>query len=337
MKVPAAVLDALKTATTDGTLLHLTGPRMTKTLYQRVNEVIEGAGGRWDKGAQAHVFPGSAVEAIAPVLATGTVVTLREKRQDSQYFPTPAPVVARLLELAEVAPGMEVLEPSAGTGAIATALAAAGAVVDCVERDPGYAAALLGAGTARTVRAADFLAVPPEVRYDRVVMNPPFTRGTDIAHVEHALRFLKPDGLLVSVMSWAVTYGTRKTAAFRALVENRGGTVEAVAAGAFAESGTDVDTVIVIIPATARTGAPPVAWPQRETPKPPTAETELGSPLEILRELQDNLRQAMAEMNALEELLTQPFTPAEPAATQTIELPDPRPQEQLALDLDQAS
>jgi 16S rRNA G1207 methylase RsmC len=36
-------------------------------------------------------------------------------------------------------------------------------------------------------------------------MNPPFARQADIHHVNHALKFLKPDGLLVSVMSAGVT------------------------------------------------------------------------------------------------------------------------------------
>lgn len=332
MKVPTVVLDALRAAETEGRLLRLTGPRMTPKVYRQVNDVIEGVGGSWDTRQQAHVFPGDAAAAVAEVLETGVVVTLREKRQDSQYFPTPAPVVTRLIELADVTPGMEVLEPSAGTGAIATAAAAAGAVVDCVERDSAYAAELQEAGVARTVRTADFLAVPPEPRYDRVVMNPPFTRGTDIAHVEHALRFLKPAGLLVSVMSRTVTYETRETAAFRALVERRGGTVEAVAAGAFIESGTGVDTVIVSIPATRRSDAKPVAWPQRDVQEEP--EPEHRSPLEILQEIRDNMREADAIFADLERMLTDPIRTAKPV--EVIDLPAPRP-EQLSLDLGEAS
>src|SRR5690606_4359523 len=169
---------------------------MDPRLYQRVNEVLEAVGGRWTTAVQAHVFPVDAAQALAPVLATGSVVTLREKRQSAQYFPPPAAVVQRVIELADLKPGMEVLEPSAGSGAIAAAAAERGAVVDCIEQDPGYAAVLADESVARTLTVADFLAVPAEPRYDRVVMNPPFTRGADMQHVEHALRFLKPDGLL---------------------------------------------------------------------------------------------------------------------------------------------
>lgn len=315
---------------TDGSRLVLTGPRMDPKLYQRVNEVLEAVGGRWTSREGAHLFPLDAAEAIAPVLASGQVVTLREKRQSAQYFPTPAPVVQRLVELAELKPGLEVLEPSAGSGAIASAVAAAGATVDCIERDPGYAAVVTEAGCARKLTVTDFLTVPAEPRYDRVVMNPPFTKGADMAHVEHALRFLKPDGLLVSVMSWAVTHHSRKTANFRALVEVRGGTVEAVPAGAFSESGTDVDTVIVTIPAAQAAEVKPVTWPVREIPAAP--EPEFGSPMEILEELRANLRDAMAEFDALAELLATPIPQGakEPTA-EIVELPEPR-QEQLSFD-----
>ncbi|MFJ6559908.1 methyltransferase [Streptomyces sp. NPDC091412] len=326
------VLTVLQTRTeTDGTHLVLTGPRMTPKLYQRVNEVLEAVGGRWTTSVQAHVFPVDATQALAPVLATGQVVTLREKRQQAQFFPTPAAVVQRVIDLADLKPGMEVLEPSAGSGAIATAAAEQGAVVDCIEQDPGYAALLADAGRARTLTVADFLSVPAEPRYDRVVMNPPFTRGTDMQHVEHALRFLKPDGLLVSVMSWTVAEHGRNTASFRALVEARGGAAEAVAERAFAESGTDVDTVIVTIPATRPADAKPTAWPVREAPEKP--EPEFQDPAEIAREIADHLREATNIMDALARDLAKP---APKADVDVVNLPAPR-EEQLTFDLGEAS
>lgn len=331
MKLTAEVLDVLKSrAETDGTHLVLTGPRMEVCLYRQVNEVLEAIGGCWTTSVQAHVFPVDAADALASVLATGQVVTLREKRQQAQYFPTPATVVERLLELADVQPGMEALEPSAGSGAIATALAARGAIVDCIERDPGYAAALADTGVGRTLRAADFLAVPPQPRYDRVVMNPPFTKGADMAHVEHALRFLKPDGLLVSVMSWTVTEHGHATAKFRGLVEQRGGTVEAVPEGAFRESGTGTDTVIVAIRAARPQDARPVVWPARALPEAP--EEDFRSPAEILDDIRANLRDAMAEFDALADLMAQPIrATAERPIADVVELPEP-PQEQLSFD-----
>ncbi|MGW7001341.1 methyltransferase [Streptomyces sp. NPDC054933] len=331
MKVPANVLAALRAATTDGSCLLLTGPRMTPKLYQRVNEVIEGAGGRWDKAAQAHVFPGDAAEAIAPVLASGYVTTLREVRQASQYFPTPPTVVARLVALAELAPCMVVLEPSAGRGAIAAAVVERGCVVDCIERDPEHAGALRETGTARKLTVADFLTVPPEPKYDRVVMNPPFTKGADVQHVTHALRFLAPGGLLAAVMSWAVTWQGGEAARFRALVEQRGGSVDAVSEGAFAESGTDVDTVLVTIPASRPADARPVIWPTRDVPA--AAVEEFRDPAQIAAEIAANLREAMNIMEELARDLAKPAASRPPVKPVVADLPLPRkPQEQLSFD-----
>ena len=336
MRIPPDVLSALTERTeTTGNRLILTGPRMNARLYQKVDEVLEAVGGRWTKNQGAHLFPVAATDALAPVLASGEVTTLREKLTQAQYFPTPAPVVERLVDLAGIKPGMTVLEPSAGSGAIAAAAAACGATVDCVERDPGYAAVLTDAGFAHQVKVADFLTVPPVPAYDRVVMNPPFTRGTDMQHVEHALRFLLPGGLLVAVMSWAVTYRSARTAPFRALVEARGGTVEPVAHRAFAESGTDVDTVIVTIPATRPAGAAKTVWPVRDATT--TDRVEYGDPADIVAEIQADLRAALAAFDQVAATLARPVATVPPRPADMPRLPAPRHEQTLFDLLDEAS
>jgi 16S rRNA G1207 methylase RsmC len=143
---------------------------------------------------------------------------------------------------------MQVLEPSAGRGNIAKAVADLGAIVDCYELLRENYLALCENLNFRHVRPMDFLAQPPEAVYDRVVMNPPFARQDDIRHVTHALRFLRPDGLLVSVMSAGILFReNRLTTEFRALIDARGGDIEECPDGAFKESGTMVRTVIVTI------------------------------------------------------------------------------------------
>lgn len=245
MRVDQDVLETLERAEVAGQSLFLP-PQMPRPLYVRTNKVLEAAGGRWDRREKAHLFPESAADAVDAILLTGTVTA----PADFGYFPTPSPVVERLIALAELAPGMAVLEPSAGKGAIASALADAGCVVDCMELQPENTAVLEAAGFARSVRAADFLATVPSPDYDRVVMNPPFARQADIAHVRHALRYVRPGGRLVAVMSNSVTFRqTRAAQDFRELVEVRGGIIEDLPSGSFRESGTGVEAVIVVIPA----------------------------------------------------------------------------------------
>lgn len=132
-------------------------------------------------------------------------------------FNSPPAVVVRVMEHADIKPGMRVLEPSAGTGNLARAALAAGAQLTAVEVQPHLATAL--AGPRLRVICADFLALQPSEidPVDVVIMNPPFDNGADIEHVMHALKFLKPGGWLVAITSPGAEYReTAKHEAFRA-------------------------------------------------------------------------------------------------------------------------
>jgi len=256
MNIESSVLDVLSNATTEGNSLKLNG-QLSRPLYVSTNKVLEAAGGKWNRKAQAHIFENDAAEIMDTIILTGKVTN---KKQDLGYFPTPAAVVKRLLELAEIEQGMLVLEPSAGQGAIAVKAAKMGAVVHCFEIDPSnankLASNLFAVSPEYSVTREDFLTINPEKAnfrgdlYDRVIMNPPFTRQADIRHVMHALRFLAPGGRLVSVMSSGVTFRTNKlTENFREALKAHRGTIEPLPESTFAESGTNVNTVIVTLEA----------------------------------------------------------------------------------------
>lgn len=177
------------------------------------------------------------------------------------FFESPEAVAERVAEAAGLYsvvgrrpddrwPSLTVLEPSAGGGALARIARDRGHIVTPVEIQPHLAGGLLAQGFTQTVQG-DFLDQLPAVlgQFDRVVMNPPFDGGRDIDHVVHALKFVKPGGKLVSVMSAGVEFREdRKTADFRALVERHGGRFRDLPAGSFAEAGTNVNTCIVSIP-----------------------------------------------------------------------------------------
>lgn len=251
MRVNDDVLAVLSAANTTGNELRLVG-QLDRKMYVRVNDVLEAAGGKWNKKAKAHIFESDAAERIDEIILSGEVEIPKD---EFNYFPSPALVVDRLIEIAQIEQGMSALEPSAGRGAIALACADAGATVDCYELMDANITELLKhhivkGGKLRRTLQFDFLAVEPCGSYDRVVMNPPFAKQADIKHVLHALQFLKPDGLLVSVMSAGVAFRNNKlTQEFRELIVNRGGFVEELPDGAFKESGTMVRTIIVSIPA----------------------------------------------------------------------------------------
>lgn len=243
MRVSNEVLTVLSAAEVSGNEVRLVG-QLDRSLYMATDKVLQAAGGKWNKKAKAHVFDSDAESRIDQIIVSGDVVIPKDA---FNFFPTPLGIVRKLLDAADVHSGMACLEPSAGMGAIAGELAKCTKSVKCFELMPDNAQHLRDLGY--DVAEIDFLCAEPSPVYDRVVMNPPFAKQADIKHVVHALSFLKPGGLLVAVMSAGVTFRSdRRTVDFRALVEERGGYIEALLDGAFKESGTMVRTVMVVIP-----------------------------------------------------------------------------------------
>ncbi|MDX2545898.1 hypothetical protein ACOT81_38205 [Streptomyces sp. WI04-05B] len=105
-------------------------------------------------------------------------------------------------------------------------------------------------------------------------------------------------------MSWTVTEQTCSTTAFRKLVEQRGGLVEALPARVFSQSGTTVDTVLVTIPATRPADARPMVWPARDIPAQDVE--ELGDPADIASEIVADLRKAVTVFEEVAAALTKP-------------------------------
>lgn len=241
MKVCDDVLAVLSRAETNGQALLLQG-HLDRKMYERTNKVLEAAGGKWNKKAKAHLFDGDAAERVDQIILSGEVEIPKD---EFEFFPTPPEIVARVVDLADVGSNMRVLEPSAGKGNLIAPFKGI-AFIDCIEKMAANAQHLRDLGWLDSVMEADFLEVEPSQTYDRVVMNPPFSKQADIKHALHALKFLKPDGKLTAIMSFGVVFRDNKlTQDFRELIRQRGGDIEALPDGAFKSSGTMVRTVIV--------------------------------------------------------------------------------------------
>lgn len=148
------------------------------------------------------------------------------------FFPTPKPIIEDMLKRAEVKPGMNVLEPSAGKGDIVESAKERGAHVEAVETNPTLVEVMRKKGL--SVEHEDFLGIRPEANFDRILMNPPFESGQDMAHVRHAYKFLKPGGKLVAIMGEGAFFrNDAKAKEFRKWLADVGGTSEKLAQGAF--------------------------------------------------------------------------------------------------------
>lgn len=243
--VSQSVMEILDQATITGNKLKL-GVYIDRKLYLEAAKVIEAAGGKWNRKAKAHIFDGDAAEAIEPIILTGEY---SRKKQDFGQFDSPESVVRRVIELADFKPGCSVLEPSAGIGNLACAAEQAGGIVTALEVDSARAA-IANTRLANGCRTCDFLTEGGiERKYDRVVMNPPFSDQEDIRHVRHALGSIREDGLLVSVMSAGALFRTNsRTRMFREMVREMDGRFEPLPLNSFKDSGTAVNACIVVIP-----------------------------------------------------------------------------------------
>lgn len=146
-------------------------------------------------------------EAFKAQLKNGVQVAVAD-----QLFPTPPDVVRQMLDLADIEKptgGMvpfpciyrNILEPSAGTGNILQELSNYGVDmknVDAVELNHALAGQLRVKFPEVDVMQGDFLDLSV-LKYDCILMNPPFRNGEDIKHIEHAVNLLAPGGVLVAI------------------------------------------------------------------------------------------------------------------------------------------
>ncbi|WP_169747221.1 DUF3560 domain-containing protein, partial [Edaphobacter aggregans] len=94
-----------------------------------------------------------------------------------QLFPTPPELADRMVALADIQPGQQVLEPSAGTGKIIDAIRrnAHGYAITAVELNCNLAHRLRTLGCVDDTHQADFLECNGNLgTFDRILMNPPF-------------------------------------------------------------------------------------------------------------------------------------------------------------------
>ena len=167
------------------------------------------------------------------------------------FFPTPVAVTEEMLAAADIRPGMAVLEPSAGMGHIADRIREKGVEPVVAELEPQKRELLEAKGY--EVVGKDFMKDVSEGKsYDRIVMNPPFSKRQDTEHVRRAYDLLKPGGRLVAIVSEGSFFGKdSKAAEFRDWLEDVGGTSERLAEGSFNDPSlpvtTGVNTRIVVI------------------------------------------------------------------------------------------
>jgi hypothetical protein len=157
---------------------------------ERILEALGGVperGGRWR-------FNFRPQEILRSIIVSGCL----PDTVSHQYYATGENLARVCAELAQVGEADEVLEPSAGQGGLARFLPQERTT--CVELSALHVAILKAKGYHAI--EADFLAWAASTsrRWPRVVMNPPFSEGRAVAHLEAAGSLLAPGGRLVAIL-----------------------------------------------------------------------------------------------------------------------------------------
>ena len=203
--LPFAVLALLPAATGRYRRTYHIGSSNSTAAYAEAVRVVEAIGGCVDSAGNCS-FEYNPDDVLTEIGVSGCL----PDRVAHQYYPTPEKLARICVDLAEIGTTESVLEPSAGQGAIASLLPAERTT--CVEISTVYCAILKAKGFA--AHQADFLvwAKRTPERFDRIVMNPPFSEGRAMAHVEAAAGLLAAGGILVAVMPSGARNSARLTA-----------------------------------------------------------------------------------------------------------------------------
>lgn len=168
----------------------------------------------------------------------------------NDFFPTPNNIARQMVEDADIQPGMDVAEPEAGTGNIAAEIRAAGVEPDCFEVSHTLREILELKGF--NLVGHDFLTDTNGKRYDRIIMNPPFSNGQDIEHLQHAYEMLKPSGQIQAIICEGAFFrNDKKAVAFREWLQEVDAYDEKLPSGTFqgagllAQTGVNARRVII--------------------------------------------------------------------------------------------
>ena len=234
------VIESINLMTAKGNRLELPAAQITN--YPAVKKALQQAGGKYSKNG--FTFTTDAAEMQARLVGGESV----NDKKKFQFFATPEDLASNLVIMAGIQPGNNVLEPSAGQGAIADIIRQYDCKLTLVELMPDNVKVLQGKGYAPDT--GDFLEVDKKDYdlFDRIVANPPFTKNQDIDHIKHMYSLLGHGGKLVSIASTSWQNNAKnKAVEFKEWLSGVDATVHQLPPGTFKESGTNVAATIIEI------------------------------------------------------------------------------------------
>jgi hypothetical protein len=238
-------LETLKNCTVKNNIVYFPPTQLDRKVYTEVKKSLELIGGEWKSGKiQGFVFKSDPTDLLEQI-ASGEK---RNLKKEFQFFATPSEIAEYMVDnYLFFTEKHSILEPSAGQGAIVNAINKQypNKVVQCYELMDVNRSILTKIPTVELI-GEDFLLNTQT--FDRIIANPPFSKNQDIDHVYKMYESLNTGGRLVSIMSthWRQSSNKKETI-FRGWLENIDASIYPIQKGAFKESGTMIESCIVVI------------------------------------------------------------------------------------------
>jgi hypothetical protein len=200
---------------------------------------------------------GDALRFLADLAERLPTQTVRSEEQvEHQHFSTPFDLAFLAARMADICTGDQVLEPSAGTGALAV-WAQQAAHLHLNEIDPVRQAILRHLFRNAEITGFDAARIGAHltIRPSVVLMNPPFARNaagqedptTAARHLAAALGIVRPDGRLVAIMPDSFQPQGRRAELFQRALQGASVAFHARLEGAFARQGTSIPVRLLVI------------------------------------------------------------------------------------------
>lgn len=228
--------------------------QLERKLYQKVAKKLEGIGGKWNKKAKVFVFEDDTLDYFDDI-CNGDEINIKK---EFQFFATPQDIAEQVASYARYnwheTPSKvlksRILEPSAGKGALISALKQyhGNILVDCYEAfEPNVKYLKENLSENINFLGSDFLQAKDEEIYDCIIMNPPFNNKQYVDHVMKAWKMLNKSGKLIAIVppSWQ-NNSNKKETSFKEFVKKHCTEICNLDKGSFKESGTMVETMILI-------------------------------------------------------------------------------------------
>lgn len=229
----------------EGNKVYLPNVQLDRKLYTQINAIFAELKGEWSRKEKAHVFPSDPREKLGILVAQEKLV---DKQKFFQAYFTPPELAKRVVELAEIEPHHIILEPSCGEGALVDEIVKVKhAFIDVCEINNEFLNVLAAKNypTIRDIYPQDFLdleyCAPWDLKYDRVISNPPYNKNQWLTHSIWAYNFVKEGGRLVCILPNSI-HSNKK---FQDFVIDKRWEFQKVEAKTFED--TDIETNIVTI------------------------------------------------------------------------------------------